>query len=156
MSGYIDYSISLRAAEAYQDGAFTLSGVRAADLAGTGLTVEAFRAGVRAGIIASTEWHHTSKMYNRTDFFRPDDVREQIAIDPTIVERSRSAAGDGRADDAPVQGTLRYRAFSGSRRYRKVTEVTAAATLVGGWYHLRSGGRKKADGNHIISFEVPG
>lgn len=33
---------------------------------------------IRIGEIGATEWHHTSKVFNRTNFYSHEDVKEQL------------------------------------------------------------------------------
>jgi hypothetical protein len=65
-SGYIGFSMSRRAGEAYDNGLAPLSKI------GTGPYVRA-----AAQIIGPAEWHHTSKFCNRTDFY---DARAVLAV----------------------------------------------------------------------------
>lgn len=68
-SGYAGYSMSVRAAQARQNGSFPKTDFKAE----YGLSTKAFDALAEAGIIYVSEWHHTSKMCNRTDFYSWSD-----------------------------------------------------------------------------------
>ena len=64
-SGYVDYSMSKRAAEARREGRYPKTDFKKE----YGVSGKSFDFLRKAGIISSSEWHHTSKFGNRTDFF---------------------------------------------------------------------------------------
>ena len=80
MSGYDGYSMSNRARQAYADGKMPLSKIKKKDLEDHGIdaTVADFKRAVRAGLIVPSEWHHTSKHYNETDFYDLVAIAEEI------------------------------------------------------------------------------
>ncbi len=64
-SGYVGYSMSKRAAEARREGRYPKTDFKKE----YGVSGKSFDFLRKAGIISSSEWHHTSKFGNRTDFF---------------------------------------------------------------------------------------
>ena len=74
-SGYVGYSMSVRASQARQNGSFPKTDFKAE----YGLTGKAFDALVEAGIVYVSERHHTSKRCNLTDFYSWVDD-EYIAV----------------------------------------------------------------------------
>lgn len=68
-SGYIGYSESVRSAEAKLRGKFPKTTFKKE----YGLSEKKFKELVSRGIVATHEWHHTSKFGNRTDFYEIDD-----------------------------------------------------------------------------------
>lgn len=74
-SGYVGYSRSVRASQARQNGSFPKTDFKKE----YGLSAKAFDALREAGIVYVSEWHHTSKYCNRTDFYSWSDD-EYIAI----------------------------------------------------------------------------
>lgn len=74
-SGYVGYSMSVRAAQARQNGSFPKTDFKAE----YGLTAKAFDALREAGIVYVSERHHTSKRCNLTDFYSWVDD-EYIAV----------------------------------------------------------------------------
>jgi hypothetical protein len=64
-SGYIGYSMSKRAGQAREEGRFPKTDFKKEYK----VTPKSFDMLVRADIIQSGEWHHTSKFGNRTDFY---------------------------------------------------------------------------------------
>ena len=68
-SGYVGYSMSKRAARAREEGRYPKTNFRKE----YGVTAKSFDELVDAKIIASGEWHHTSKFGNETKFYHWDE-----------------------------------------------------------------------------------
>lgn len=68
-SGYVGYSMSVRAMRARNEGSYPKSDFKKM----YGISANAFDILVGAGVVYVSEWHHTSKYGNRTDFYRWDD-----------------------------------------------------------------------------------
>lgn len=66
-SGYVGWSMSNRAAEAYDKGLAPLSKIRGG----------AWKK-IAATVVQPAEWHHTSKFCNRTDFYDPRAIAGAI------------------------------------------------------------------------------
>lgn len=64
-SGYVGYSMSKRAAEARNEGSYPKTDFKKE----YSITASHFEYLDRAGIIYVSEWHHTSKFGNKTDFY---------------------------------------------------------------------------------------
>lgn len=64
-SGYVGYSMSVRAAEAREDGKFPKTDF----CREYGISPKLLAALVEAGVVNDDEWHHTSKYGNRTTFY---------------------------------------------------------------------------------------
>ena len=78
--GYVGYSMSVRANNAYAEGKLPASkGAKE-----IGISTELFRA-----IFQPSEWHHTSKHFNSTDFYAMPSIWERIAREPEISLRIR-------------------------------------------------------------------
>ena len=69
MAGYCGYSKSNNAIEAEENGRFPAS-------------ILAKKIGVKSGaikeILSPSEWHHTSKMYNKTNYYDMEEALERI------------------------------------------------------------------------------
>ena len=78
--GYIGHSMSVRANNAYAEGKLPAS-KGAAEL---GIPTALFRQMFRP-----SEWHHTSKHFNATDFYDMADVWERVATEPDLSLRIR-------------------------------------------------------------------
>lgn len=68
-SGYVGYSMSKRAAEAREEGRYPKTDFKKE----YGVSGKSFDLLQKAGIIYNSEWHHTSKFGNRTDFYSWDE-----------------------------------------------------------------------------------
>ncbi|SLJ23511.1 Uncharacterised protein [Mycobacteroides abscessus subsp. abscessus] len=102
-SGYVGSRMSVRAAGAYDDGALPLSKITAAWLRDheIGCTRAELRDLVEAGVPLTGEWHHTGKFFAETNFYRPEELREQIAtLTPEQIAQARAAAKAARESRA--------------------------------------------------------
>ena len=141
MAGYADdFSKSNSAIAAENAGLMTASAV--ARLIGHGATA----AGVKA-VLEPGEWHHTSKMYNCTDYFDLDTAQEESA------EEGRDLiAGIITASKTPkiirYIADIEYLEFSGRRKHLKVEKFEFKDVEVeerGDWYifHFADGTTKR-------------
>jgi len=153
-----DYSMSRRAALAYRDGLMPASKIDRArlDKHGIDLPVAAVKWAIRQGVIAASEWHHTSKKFNRTNFFDLEALAEHYAECPdekadllAAWRRAKAAKAAKAAKPDRVKGT--YTHWSGRGRYKSREEIdfTGELSADGRWITLDAGGRKAADGNWI-------
>lgn len=98
-SGYVGWSRSVRATEAEAEGKLPLTRAIPAVSSIAGCTRNEARAALVA--MGPCEWHHTSKKFNRTDFYNVGAACLKIAIDQHIAAmpgdwRERMAAvGNG-------------------------------------------------------------
>lgn len=82
MSGYDGYSMSNNAVAAYIEGAVPLSGITAAWVRENEIPCSAavLKTLIAEGAVWTNEYHHTSKHFNSTDFYRPDSVKKQVEV----------------------------------------------------------------------------
>lgn len=133
MSGYQDdFSKSNNAVAAEQDGRFPA-------------TVLAKRLGVKAGaikaLLSPSEWHHTSKFYNSTDYFLEESALEII---DELKAWKEPVKGEDRFESCHGQ----YLEWSGTRNHPRAKVIEFKDTLVtrkGDWFtlHLPSGPVRK-------------
>lgn len=128
MSGYHGFSMSNRAVEAYRNGLRPASKIKR-------VPAELIRQ-----YVSATEWHHTSKHYNETDFYDPAEVLAVFGIEQN---------DDYEVDQEAVEALARYKQskkevavevyencrvkwleWSGTRRHPKATECTETGCLV--------------------------
>ncbi|CPR93721.1 hypothetical protein PP568_06755 [Mycobacteroides abscessus] len=98
--GYVGNSMSVRAADAYDDGALPLSKVTAAWLREheIGCTRAELLDLIAEGVVGTGEWHHTGGFFAKTSFHRPEELREQVAALTTEqIAAARTAAKARRA-----------------------------------------------------------
>lgn len=124
MAGYDGHSKSNNAVEAEREGRFPLS--RAAR-----------RAGVPAELVkrfvGTSEWHHSSKFYNRVDYYDVAEIRQVFGLDPAAdFEINPEAAAalaawkPAKADAAIHHGcTVEWIEWSGTRNYPRADERRA-------------------------------
>lgn len=156
---YINYSMSVRAANAYADGMMPKSKWTKADI-----IRECEKADVRSDLLdiirnanASTvkrlltyaEWHHTSKFYNDTDFYKVDiEYLEDVTADDLIKFLQPAE----KKVEEEYQAVCRFLEWSGTRKHPKATELEEIGTIKGNWFHRQNGSKKsvKANGFRII------
>ena len=147
-SGYIGYSMSVRAAEAYQSGEKPLSKWTKADI----LTAVAEEYGpearakfaafpvkiLRARLLAEGSWHHTSSWYNKTSFYylpSRDAEEIEIALESCREQAEREAEKKAEPKDEGRRVKAIYLEWSGNRKHPKATEIEAVGTIRGGWFY---------------------
>lgn len=92
MAGYAGFSMSNNAVDAYERGIAPASKV-AKPKGVTSKTVKL--------LVDPEEWHHTSKKYNRTDFYCPEAIRVAFDPDPTGTDDCEVCDGLHPADREP-------------------------------------------------------
>lgn len=160
MAGYADdFSMSNNAIDAYDRGLRPRSKWGKADI------LDALPANARAYLqldgypleflreyfLVAEEWHHTSKLYNKTEFFRPgiddwiDDTPEDVQ-DLYRVWLQRHQKAQAAKTAAPRKARVTYTHWIDKRTHKTVTEY---ALVRGSWIYTQSGLRKRADGTNI-------
>lgn len=97
-SGYVGYSMSVRAAEARRNGRFPKGDFRSY----YNITLNSFNLLVEIGIIDDTEWHHTSKYGNQTTFYswQNDEYQEYYSTNKKEIDKlSREYYNETTTDD---------------------------------------------------------
>jgi len=128
MAGYDGFSMSNNARRAYDRGEAPASKI--AQRIGRGATAK----GVRA-VLRPSSWHHTSKEFNRTDFFDIGSAAENLAdecgaqdaaavaraiqwIEAAIIGASKAAAADTTAENETISNaTVRWLEWGGTRKH---------------------------------------
>ena len=146
MSGYSGFSKSNNAAWAENDGLFSAS-------------ILAKKLGVKAGaikaLLAPSEWHHTSKFFNKTDCYSYD-----VALE--IIDRLR-AWNEPEKEFIVFEGCSgRFLQWSGTRNYPRAAEIAFTgirATKKGRWFTLELNSglvRRSADTRGFQLFDADG
>lgn len=161
MAGYADdFSMSNNAIDAYDRGLRPRSKWSKADI------LNALPANARAYLqldgypleflreyfLVDEEWHHTSKLYNKTEFYRPgidqwedtytpEDVQDLYRVWLQRQQKARAAK-----TAAPRKVRVTYTHWIDKRTHKTVTEY---ALVRGTWIYTQSGLRKRADGTNI-------
>lgn len=159
MAGYFGYSMSNNAVSAYESGARPRSKWTKSDIINevvgnsewTEVELKKYPAEViRMAFLRYDSWHHTSSMYNCTDFYRVD-----ADVDRSVVED----IADGyekpvKRDESITLARVRYGEWTGTRRHMKLIDHEDYAVIKGGWAYLPDGSKKKVSGSHFFTLET--
>tara|TARA_B100000886_G_scaffold331998_1_gene284196 strand:+ start:95 stop:595 length:501 start_codon:yes stop_codon:yes gene_type:complete len=153
-NGYLsDYSMSVNAAWAYEDGEKPLSKITLADLraAGWGETRKLAMEYAAAGIWTPSSWHHCSKFYNKTDFYDPRELVDLLTDPAWEVDEIEKRLKLHRQKSEPTEQKVRgrYTEFTKWGRRWHVEEFDFTGVKRGKWIYLEKGGKKKANGKNI-------
>lgn len=136
-NGYDGYSMSNNARAAYDDGAVPLSGITAewVKCHNIGCTVTELKALIGNYQVTSSEYHHTGKHFNRTDFYRPEDVREQVAqLSREDIDVAKAAVKAQTTKDSEVtvhkNCHVEWLEWFGTRAHPKAERETAEGATV--------------------------
>lgn len=127
-SGYLGFSMSRRAAEAYDNGLAPLSKI------GSGPYIRA--AGRLLGVI---EWHHTSNFCNKTDFYSVAAVKALAAHLKAIKDPTGATIEAKRAARLAAQSA--WRPISRFRHARKLLRDAADREATAARYDCRAAAR---------------
>lgn len=161
--GYVGYSMSERARDAYNDGLVPYSKITKMHVDALGLNMPVFIFKGFCVYFGTNEWHHTSMHYNQTYFYNLRDVATKIkALTPqerdSIINKIRSEKLA--KDSAEVTGyyaLLTYEVWSGSKRFGKWVVYTSEVYIVDQTaYVLGTAGKKQTNGMHILKIENKG
>ena len=164
MAGYHNYSMSNNALCAYDNGEKPMSKWTKAAI------IEALEeqespalfiaevkkhpvAALKAVLLYQSSWHHTSKEYNRTNFYSVEEIDEDNASE--YLERIHNVAIEAKssvkakAEEKTERVLASYVVWEGTRRHPKAREVEAEGTVLGNWFTADDGTRKKVDGNYF-------
>lgn len=148
MAGYRGYSMSNNAYDAYMSGEKPLSKWTKADiidvLRRSGVSpaqieiVKKIPAATLKEIgLKMSSWHHTSKHYNRTDFY---------IVDVEYLEKVKPGMFDAKPTKPPAPKEERwvaeYLVWYGTRNHPHAKEVQSEGILKGNWFYLPNGSKK--------------
>lgn len=134
MAGYDGYSQSWNAIEAKERNHWPLTEAIERVSAAAGVTKAKARRALKAN--GPSEWHHTSKFYNRTDFYSVEAAIRRISLEP-IAAKFAAVRGEERMEAAlSGEGDVEGRR---ARRDAVAAEIgaeigTDAATVVDVYY----------------------
>ena len=163
-SGYVGFSMSINAREAYQNNEMPISKwTKAVMLESINEIAEAHKMELPANFIKLTAaelrenflqysgYHHTSKYANRTEFYNID-VREVLKMTEESITAILSERLTKKTEKDPGQlAKCSYLVWSGSRHYPKAHRYTDIGTIRGDWFYLPDGSKKKVSAN---GFEI--
>ena len=156
MSGYRGYSMSNNAFEAYLNDEMPLSKWLKTNLIEAIEDVLEDKANIvkfkkltvkqlKKHFLTRTSWHHTSKMYNETDFYSIDEnnVDRFLASDLVITNEKV---------EAPTQKEMieiQYPVWGGTKKHPKIVDYETMIGEVKGDWCVSDSGKKKLSGNWI-------
>lgn len=142
MAGYHNYSMSNNAVAAYAHGEKPLSKWRKSDILEAaaeylqGQDAAAQKLAwlrsmplslLKLRALTRSSWHHTSKQYNKTDFYSLDEY----FLDEMTEEDTQ---GDNESEPAPQptrrQGAIQYLVWGGTRKHPKAYERELAGVFI--------------------------
>lgn len=161
--GYINQSMSERAAQAYQHGYKPLSKWTKTDIIDnvieSGVWTEDELKKYPKQVLANMfleyqEWHHTSKMFNQTAFFginlNEAESHDVEALDQLLAEYKEAAKENHKNEATIEKGFIRFETWEGSRNHPHLVEHEAYALIIGSTAYTKDG-RKDLNGSHILS-----
>lgn len=161
MSGYNGYSMSNNAVMAYENGEKPFSKWTKAEILevlAEKKTAEYMEAVKRLTVsetkslfLNMTSWHHTSSMFNRTEFY---SVSLDIPIEAIAGTIARRTPKHEKKADTAIKARIIYGEWTGSRRHPKLVETESYAVIVGNWAYLPGGQKKRTDGKHVKVLET--
>lgn len=157
-SGYVGHSMSVRAKNAYNEGLLPKTKIKKSDLEDAGIHLPvSFVKWMMPSIIKPTEWHHTSKHFNKTDFYNLEDVKEQleeIDIESRLAQykeekEQQRLEKEKNQQEKSYYALVEYGEWSGSRKHPKLTHYQAYAYIKGNWAYINEYTKKKIDGKYF-------
>lgn len=169
-SGYIGWSMSERAYDAYQSGEMPLSHwtktvlldeiFENEEVAFTREEIKGFTLPVlREVLLYRSSWHHTGCYYNETDFYSVDEDRlydreGTLALlggaEKRIRDEKEKAAKEG---SVPRKAIITFEQWEGSRRYGRFVFHTVPCYIFKGWAYTEEYGKKSLAGQHVYAPE---
>lgn len=159
MAGYRhDYSMSNNAYAAYQDNIRPYSRWGKQDI------LDALPAGVveeyglqkyplwflKEALLQQESWHHTGKMYNRTNFWEVTQPNCSVGEFHQLYEAAVAAREKQlRAKNEPPIRKVQVKYLYWTSQNSRPAEITEYGVAKGNFVYLQSGGRKRIYGNYI-------
>lgn len=164
MSGYRGYSMSNNAYNAYENGLKPISKWSKSEIINEikenyedqeltfsfdifkKLTLSKLRK-----FLYCSEWHHTAKFYNETNFYSINYDKLLELSDEKLFKILEEKEIKEKDEEIPYIAEVKYLEWSGTRNHPKVTEVINTAKIIGNWAFLKNGKKKLITGN---GFEI--
>ena len=133
MSGYYGYSMSNNAVEAYMRGEKPISRWTKAEILEAVSEIDADKAillkkvplhALKKHFLVRTSWHHTSLLYNETDFYSIDEGAVET-LTPELVQMYQQEVKP-KAEIQTFRGDIHFLEWYGTRRHPRTTEKVLA------------------------------
>lgn len=161
--GYINQSMSERAALAYQHGLKPLSKWTKTDIIDSviesGVWTEDELKKYPKQVLADMfleyqEWHHTSKMFNQTAFFginlNEAEAHDVETLDQLLAQYKKTVTENHKDEITIEKGFIRFETWEGTRNHPHLVEHEAYALIIGTTAYTKDG-HKDLNGSHILS-----
>ena len=169
-SGYHGYSMSKRAVEVYQNGEMPLSKWNKKELLSRiekfGVDINTLskfsKEALQDCFLYNSSWHHTSNMFNKTNFYSINDCTIQVFLDyPEEILKSLQYFDNHRTVKSKKKGSetfvivkIRYGTWERSRRHPKLVEQEPYGIKKGDWVWIDIGVKKSLKGKHCDVIET--
>ena len=159
-TGYYGYSMSNNAVSAYDNGEKPLSKWTKVDILSelaeldvSGEIIQAAKkltlADLKNIFLYKSSWHHTSKMYNKTDFY---SVNPNVTMSDIQQYSNNKADTNVSTEPNYTFCDVSYGEWEGSKRHPKLVEYDDYAIVKDNWAYVYNDGivkRKKTNGSHF-------
>lgn len=160
-SGYKGYSMSNRAVAAYEDGEKPYSKWKKADLLiecktlladlEVDYTIEDLKKlslkALKNAVLENSSWHHSSKYFNKTDFYRVSEANLEFMLDKEKIERLSVKEEVKKEEPKEIKARCKFLEWSGTRNHPKATECEEVGTIRGNWFYREDGSKKSINAN---------
>ena len=122
-----------------------------------------------AGYVGASSWHHTGKLYKKTDHYSLESIADRIVAEGIeeidrrykiyLDNRKEVKLKEQEAREKIVVGYVIKQVWGGSRRHpRYLGTEKIEGVIIGDWLHYYDYGHKKCNlyGNSIESYKVLG
>ncbi len=168
--GYIGYSMSVRAQEAYEYGEMPYSKWTKSAIINylddNKVDVKEFEKFSKEALIryflVRSSWHHTSQCFNKTVFYAVDEdqlekaqnsielvVVELKEIEKEIKEEKANAKKEVKTEEPLEIVEVKYGEWEGTRRHPKLKEYTSLGVKKGNWVWISVDKKKSLTGKHV-------
>lgn len=97
--------------------------------------------------LKESSWHHTSKFYNQTSFYRVDPDEMYEFDQEGLVSWIHDYAEDKRIDEQEEKWECSFIEWTGKGNYKKPTVYTEIGTIKGNWFYRKDGSKKSITAN---------
>ncbi len=169
-SGYIDYKMSVRAYNCYEENIKPLSKwtkteiieiLESYDFSKKDFTINDLKRipapALKNLFLSYDSWHHTSSYYNQTSFYSFDDemfesitLEDINAIMQRIKEKKRK---EKEKKEKEEKWKCSYLEWSGTRKHPKANKCVEIGVIKGNWFYLDNGKRKSINANGFEKLE---
>lgn len=163
MAGYHGFSMSNNALDAYEDGEKPLSKWTKAEIMEVieqkkdvlNCSLEVIKKlpvkELKCIALYKSSWHHTSKHFNKTDFYAVDMDMLARYTDKELLDiiAKKKNEKKNQVVEEPVEEMWEctFLEWGGTRKHPKATEYTEVGMIKGNWFYRKDGSKKSIKAN---------